>query len=171
MGSVYYEAFLGQSNPTVGLLNNGAEEKKGNVLTQATHKLLKEDQRVNFIGNVEGREVPEGMADVVVADGFAGNVVLKLYEGLAGTLMGMVKDAIMSTTRSKIGGLLIKPAMKEMQKVMDYTEYGGAPLLGLNGLVVKSHGSSNDKAFKNAIIQCKTFADKKVNDKIKQQLN
>lgn len=170
MGAVYYEAFLDRKNPTVGLLNNGSEEKKGNLLTQETFKLLKEDEKVNFVGNVEGREVPEGAADVIVADGFAGNVVLKLYEGVAGTLMGMIKEAIFSTTRSKIGGLLIKPAMKKMQKTMDYTEYGGAPLLGLEGLVVKSHGSSNDKAFKNAIIQCKTFADKKVNEKIKQQL-
>ena len=170
MGSVHYESIMNQPQPTVGLLNNGSEEKKGNALTKEAFKLLKEDQYLNFIGNVEGREVPEGKADVVVCDGFAGNVVLKLYEGLAGTLMGMIKESIMSTTKSKIGGLLIKDSMKEMQKKMDYTEYGGAPLLGLEGLVVKAHGSSNAKAFKNAIIQCKTFADKKVNDKIKQQL-
>lgn len=170
MGSVYYESFLGKPSPSVGLLNNGSEAKKGNNLTKESFKLLKGDEHINFIGNVEGREVPEGKADVVVCDGFAGNVVLKLYEGLASTLMTMIKDAIMSTTVSKIGGAMIKPALKGMQKTMDYTEYGGAPLLGLEGLVVKSHGSSNAKAFKNAIIQCKTFADKKVNDKIKQQL-
>ncbi len=170
MGSVYYESIMDQTQPTVGLLNNGSEEKKGNNLTKEAFKLLKDDQYLNFIGNIEGREVPEGKADVVVCDGFAGNVVLKLYEGLASTLMGMIKESIMSTTKSKIGGLLIKDSMKQMQKKMDYTEYGGAPLLGLEGLVVKSHGSSNAKAFKNAIIQCKTFADKKVNDKIKQQL-
>lgn len=170
MGSVYFESIMDQPQPTVGLLNNGSEEKKGNNLTKEAFKLLKDDQYLNFIGNIEGREVPEGKADVVVCDGFAGNVVLKLYEGLAGTLMGMIKESIMSTTKSKIGGLLIKDSMKQMQKKMDYTEYGGAPLLGLEGLVVKSHGSSNAKAFKNAIIQCKTFADKKVNDKIKQQL-
>jgi len=170
MGSVYYESIMDQPQPTVGLLNNGSEEKKGNNLTKEAFKLLKDDQYLNFIGNIEGREVPEGKADVVVCDGFAGNVVLKLYEGLASTLMGMIKESIMSTTKSKIGGLLIKDSMKQMQKKMDYTEYGGAPLLGLEGLVVKSHGSSNAKAFKNAIIQCKTFADKKVNDKIKQQL-
>ncbi len=170
MGSVYYESFMDKSNPSVGLLNNGSEEKKGNTLTKEAFKLLKEDDNIYFVGNIEGREVPEGKADVVVCDGFAGNVVLKLYEGLAGTLMGMIKDAIMSTTVSKMGGVLIKKSMKEMGKKLDYTEYGGAPLLGLEGLVVKSHGSSNAKAFKNAIIQCKTFADKKVNDKIKQQL-
>lgn len=170
MGAVYYECFLDKTKATVGLLNNGSEEKKGNNLTKDAFKLLKEDQHINFIGNIEGRDIPEGKADVVVCDGFAGNVVLKLYEGLASTLMGMIKKSIMSTTISKIGGLFIKGSMAEMKKMMDYTEYGGAPLLGLEGLVVKSHGSSNAKAFKNAIIQCKTFADKKVNDKIKQQL-
>lgn len=170
MGSVYFECFLDQPNPTVGLLNNGTEEKKGNNLTKDAFKLLKTEPLINFIGNVEGRDVPEGKADVVVCDGFAGNVVLKLYEGLASTLLGMIKASIMSTTISKIGGVLIKGSMQEMKKKMDYSEYGGAPLLGLEGLVVKSHGSSNAKAFKNAIIQCKTFADKKVNDKIKKQL-
>lgn len=170
MGSVYYESILDKKAPKVGLLNNGAEEKKGNNLTKEAFKLLKSDPSINFIGNVEGREISEGKADVLVCDGFAGNVVLKLYEGLAGTLFGMIKEAIMTTTLSKIGGILIKPAMTMMKKKLDYTEYGGAPLLGLEGLVVKSHGSSNDKAFKNAILQCKTFADKKVNDQIKKQL-
>lgn len=170
MGSVYYESIMDQPNPSVGLVNNGSEDKKGNSLTKETFKLLKDDPYLNFIGNVEGRDIPEGMADVVVCDGFVGNVILKLYEGLAGSLMSMIKEAIMSTFVSKIGGLLIKGSMKGMKKKMDYTEYGGAPLLGLEGLVVKSHGSSNAKAFKNAILQCKTFADKKVNDKIKQQL-
>ena len=170
MGSVYYGSILDQPNPSVGLLNNGSEEKKGNTLTKEAFKLLKDEPYINFIGNIEGREVPEGKADVVVCDGFAGNVVLKLYEGLGATLMGMIKESIMSTTVSKIGGLLIKNSLGEMKKKMDYTEYGGAPLLGLEGLVVKAHGSSNAKAIKNSIIQCKTFADKKVNDQIKKQL-
>lgn len=170
MGSVYYESVLGKAKPTIGLVNNGAEEKKGNSLTKETFALLKEDVHLNFIGNVEGREIPEGLADVVVCDGFVGNVILKLYEGLAKTLMGMVKESIMSTFVSKIGGILIKGSFKGLKKKMDYTEYGGAPLLGLEALVVKAHGSSDAKAIKNAILQCKTFADKKVNEKIKQQL-
>ena len=171
MGSVYYSAILGKTNPTVGLVNNGAEAKKGNSLTKEAFGMLAETSGINFVGNVEGREVPEGMADVVVCDGFVGNVILKLYEGLAGTLLSMVKESLMSSTMSKIGALLSKNAFKGLKKKMDYTEYGGAPLLGLKALVVKSHGSSNAKAFKNAILQCKTFADQRVNEKIKQQLD
>jgi len=170
MGSIYYESILGIGFPTVGLVNNGAEDKKGNILVKETFPLLKADKTINFIGNVEGRDVPSGKAQVVVCDGFVGNVILKLTEGLVTSLMEMIKSAILSTFISKIGGLLIKGAMKGMKKKLDYTEYGGAPLLGLEGLVVKAHGSSNAKAFKNAIFQCKTFADKKVKDKIKQSL-
>lgn len=170
MGSVYYEAFMNVSNPTVALVNNGAEEKKGNALVKETFPILKEDAQLNFTGNIEAREIPAGQAHVIVCDGFVGNVILKLTEGLASALLGMIKEAIMSTTKSKIGGLLIKGAMKGLTKRLDYTEYGGAPLLGLESLVVKAHGSSDAKAFKNAILQCKTFADKKVNEKIKQQL-
>ncbi len=170
MGSVYIGAFLGIDNPKVGLVNVGAEEKKGNPLYQDTHQLLKADTSINFVGNVEGRDISTGMADVVVADGFTGNIILKHTEGLAGTLMGMVKEGMTSTLVSKIGALLVKGALKENLKKLDYTEYGGAPLLGLEGLVVKAHGSSNAKAFKNAILQCRTFSKEKVNDKIKQHL-
>ena len=170
MGSVYYEAIMEKPNPTIGLLNNGEEAKKGNNLTKETYKLLKDDPHLNFTGNVEGREISQGQADVLVCDGFVGNVVLKLYEGVGRTLMTWIREAIMSTFISKIGGALIRNSLKDLRKKMDYTEYGGAPLLGLEGLVVKSHGSSDAKAFMNAIKQCKTFADKKVNDKIKQQL-
>lgn len=170
MGAIYYEAFMGRANPTVALVNNGAEDKKGNALAKETFPMLKEDSNINFIGNIEAREIPSGDANVIICDGFVGNVILKLTEGLASFLLGLVKEAIMSTWISKIGGLLIKKAMQSIKRKLDYTEYGGAPLLGLEALVVKAHGSSDAKAFKNAILQCKTFADKKVNEKIKQQL-
>lgn len=170
MGSIYYESMVGVKNPKIALVNNGTEEKKGNALVKGTYPLLKEDKELNFVGNVEAREIPSGDIHVVVCDGFVGNIILKLTEGLASSLMGMIKESIMSSTMSKIGGLLIKKSMRSMKKKMDYTEYGGAPLLGLEALVVKAHGSSNAKAFKNALLQCKIFADKKVNEKIKQQL-
>lgn len=170
MGTIYYESMLDISSPTVGLVNNGAEDKKGNILAKETFPLLKEDKNINFIGNIEARGIPSGEAQVIVCDGFVGNVILKLTEGLVNSLMGMIKTAILSTFISKVGGILIKGSLKEMKKHLDYTEYGGAPLLGLEGLVVKAHGSSNAKAFKNAILQCKNFTDKKVKDKIKQSL-
>jgi phosphate acyltransferase len=170
MGSIYYGAYMGVANPTVGLVNNGAEEEKGNALTKEVYGLLKEDSSINFIGNVEGRDISQGGAQVIVADGFVGNVILKHTEGLALMLLKQIKNAITSTWYSKIGALLIKKPLKKMLKTFDYTEYGGAPLLGLEGLVVKAHGSSDAKAFKNALLQCKTFSDEKVNDKIKQHL-
>lgn len=170
MGSVYYTSFVGTKNPTVGLINVGAEEEKGNHLTKETFGLLKEDSNLNFIGNVEGRDIAEGKANVIIADGFVGNVILKHTEGLALMILKQLKQAITSTWYSKLGALLIKKPLKKMLKSFDYTEYGGAPLLGLEGLVVKAHGSSDAKAFKNAILQCKTFSKEKVNDKIKQYL-
>lgn len=170
MGSVYYESFVGIDNPKVGLANIGTEEAKGNHLTKEVFPLLKEDKTFNFIGNVEAREIPSGDVHVIVCDGFVGNIILKYTEGLAMSLLSMIKKALMSTTLSKIGALLSKPALKRMMKEFDYTEYGGAPLLGLEGLVVKTHGSSNAKVIKNAIFQCKTFSDKNVNEKIKQKI-
>lgn len=170
MGSVYYSSFMNEANPTVGLINNGAEDGKGNKLTKDTFKLLAADSNLNFIGNIEGREIAHGGAHVIIADGFVGNVVLKHTEGLASALLGMIKEGMMSTWYSKIGALLIKGPLKKTLKKLDYREYGGAPLLGLEGLVVKAHGSSDAIAFKNALIQCKTFSEEKVNDKIKQHL-
>jgi len=170
MGSVYYSSFIGTSKPTIGLLNIGAEDGKGNQLCKDVFPLLKDDSNLNFIGNIEGRDIAEGGADVIIADGFVGNVVLKHTEGLALMLLAQIKTAVTSTWYSKIGALLIKKPLKKMLIAFDYTEYGGAPLLGLEGLVVKAHGSSDAKAFKNAILQCKTFSDEKVNDKIKQYL-
>ena len=170
MGSVYYNSYMGTERPTVGLVNVGAEDEKGNQLAKDTFALLKDDQDLNFIGNIEGRDIAFGEANVIIADGFTGNVILKHTEGLALMLLKQIKEAITSTWYSKIGALLIKGPLKKMLKSFDYTEYGGAPLLGLEGLVVKAHGSSDAKAYKNAILQCKTFSEEKVNDKIKQYL-
>lgn len=169
MGKIYYENVMKASNPSVGLVNIGAEEEKGNELTKAVHKLLK-DAPVNFIGNVEPRYIPEGDTNVLVCDGFTGNTVLKLYEGAASTLLNMIKDEIMATTRGKMGGLLLKPTFKELKKKFDYKEVGGAPFLGVDGVCIKAHGSSDGKAFKNAIRQAKIFYDSKVIEIIKEQI-
>lgn len=169
MGKIYYENVMKASNPSVGLVNIGAEEEKGNELTKAAHKLLK-GAPVNFIGNVEPRYIPEGDTNVLVCDGFVGNTVLKLYEGAASTLLNMIKDEIMATTRGKMGGLLLKPTFKELKKKFDYKEVGGAPFLGVDGVCIKAHGSSDGKAFKNAIRQAKIFYDSKVIETIKEQI-
>lgn len=150
MGSVYAEKVLGIKDPRVGLLNIGEEETKGNKLALDTYTLLKESP-LHFIGNIEGRDVHRGNCDVIVCDGFVGNIVLKLSEGLASTLFGQIKQTITGNLLSSMGGLLLKPAFTQLKARMDYTEYGGAPLLGLNGISMISHGSSNAKAVKNAI--------------------
>lgn len=150
MGSIYAAKILGISNPRVGLLNVGGEEGKGNELTQKAYPLLKASP-VNFIGNVEGRDVPRGKADVVVCDGFAGNILLKMAEGLAGVLFQQIKEKITSNTLRKLGALAIKPGLKEIAQMMDYAEYGGAPLLGVNGVSIICHGSSKAKAIFNGI--------------------
>ncbi len=170
MGSIYYESIMGKKSPRVGLVNIGAEEEKGDLLTKETYGLLKEDPSINFAGNVEARDIPSGDVDVIVCDGFVGNVILKYTEGLAASLFGMIKKSLLSSFKSKVGALLIKSSLKQMKKTLDYSEYGGAPLLGLNGLVVKSHGSSDAKAIKNSVLQCHRFYEEKVNEKIKQKL-
>jgi len=151
MGQIYAKNLLDKENPTVGLLSIGEEEKKGNELTIETHKLLKEMDNINFVGNVEGRDIFTGEYDVILCEGFVGNVVLKTTEGLASALFKIIKREITATFLGKIGGLLLKPAFKRVAKKMDYTEYGGAPLLGIDGITIISHGSSNSKAIKNAI--------------------
>ncbi|MEG1255225.1 phosphate acyltransferase PlsX [Clostridium sp.] len=166
MGKVYFENVLGVNNPTVGLINIGAEEEKGNELTKEAHKLLKEED-INFVGNVEPREIPKGEVNVLVCDGFVGNTVLKMYEGVASTILNELKDEIMSSTRTKIGGLLLKPVFGRFKKQYDYKEYGGAAFLGVNGICIKAHGSSDGKAIKNAIRLSKTYYDTKVLDKVK----
>ncbi len=170
MGSIYYENVMGKASPSVGLVNIGEEEEKGNALSKETYVLLKAETDINFTGNIEARDIARGGADVVVCDGFVGNVILKYTEGLAQTLFGMIKKALLSSTVSKIGALLIKGSLKGLMKTLDYSEYGGAPLLGLNGLVVKTHGSSDAKAIKNTILQCEKFHKEKVNEKIKQKI-
>lgn len=170
MGSIYMENVIGIKNPRVAIVNIGAEEEKGNMLVKETYPLLKNCPDINFIGSIEAREIPNGHADVIVCEAFVGNVILKLYEGVGATLLSKVKQGMMSTLRSKIGALLVKPALKETLKDFDVNKYGGAPLLGLNGLVVKTHGSSKANEVKNSIIQCVTFKEQKINEKIMQNI-
>lgn len=171
MGSIYMENVMHINNPRVALVNIGAEEEKGNALAKETYPLLKACEDINFIGNIEARDIPEGKADVIVCEAFVGNVILKLYEGVAGALMKKVKAGMMSTLRSKIGALLVKPALKQTLKDFDVSEYGGAPLLGLKGLVVKSHGSSDANEIKNSILQCIQFKEQNINEKIREHMN
>ncbi|MDE5866297.1 MAG: phosphate acyltransferase PlsX, partial [Lachnospiraceae bacterium] len=140
MGSIYMESVMGIKNPKVAIVNIGAEEDKGNALVKETFPLLKNCPDINFIGNIEARDIPAGMADVVVCEAFVGNVILKTYEGVGAVLINKVKAGMMTTLRSKIGALLVKPALKKTLKAFDLEQYGGAPMLGLNGLVVKTHG-------------------------------
>ena len=171
MGSIYMENIMGIEKPRVAIVNNGAEEEKGNALVHETFPLLKNCPDINFIGSIEAREIPSGYADVIVCDAFVGNVILKLYEGLGATLVSEIKKGLMSSFRSKLGALLIKPALKKtLKKFMD-DEQGGAPLLGLNGLVVKAHGSSEAKDIANAIFQCVQFKKQSINDKIRENIN
>ena len=153
MGDAYMRCVRGIEKPRVGLINIGAEAEKGNALTKEAYPLM-QDAPFHFVGNVEGRDITADVADVCVADGFAGNLVLKFMEGVAGTLMGIIKEEMMSDTRCKLGALVAKPAFRRVKKRMDYTEVGGAPLLGVKGAVVKAHGSSNAHAIACAIRQC-----------------
>lgn len=170
MGSIYMENIIGIKNPRVAIVNIGAEEEKGNMLVKETFPLLKNCNEINFIGSIEARDIPYGAADVIVSEAFVGNVILKLYEGLGGALIGKIKEGLLSTTRSKLGAALVKPALKETLKEFDASQYGGAPLLGLNGLVVKTHGSSKSIEVKNSILQCATFREQGINEKIKEKI-
>lgn len=170
MGSVYMEEVVGIKNPTVAIVNIGTEEEKGNALVKETYPLLKECEDINFIGSIESRDIPFGGADVIVCEAFVGNVILKLYEGVAMALMEVIKEGLMSSTKSKIGALLVKDALKDSLKLLTSDDYGGAPLLGLNGLVVKAHGNSTYKEIRNAIIQCISFSEQEINKKIKARI-
>lgn len=170
MGSLYMEKVIGIENPRVAIVNIGAEEEKGNMLVKETYPLLKNCNDINFIGSIEARDIPAGEADVIVCEAFVGNVILKLYEGLGSTLISMIKEGLMSTTVSKVGAALAKPALKKTLKKFDVTEYGGAPMLGLNALVVKSHGNSKSIEIKNSILQCITFQEMNINNVIKENL-
>lgn len=170
MGSIYMKNVIGIENPRVAIVNIGAEEEKGNALVKETFPLLKECEDINFIGSIEAREIPHGEADVIVCEAFVGNVILKLFEGVGSTLISEIKKGLMTNIRSKMGALLVKPTLKETLKKFDASEYGGAPLLGLNGLVVKTHGNSTAKEVANSIIQCVTFKEQHINDKIKETI-
>lgn len=169
MGKVYCNTILGFDKPKVGIVNIGSEEEKGDNLTKAAFKLLKEKES-NFIGNVEPRDIPLGDAQVIVCDGFVGNTILKMYEGVASTLLSSLKEEIMASFVGKIGGLLIKPASKKLKKRFDYKEYGGAPFLGVDGICVKAHGSSDAKAYTNAIKQAVIINKNKTIEKIKNEI-
>ena len=171
MGSAYMKYAMGVNVPRVALLNIGTEEEKGNALVKETYPLLKACTDINFVGSIEARDIPQGGADVIVCDAFAGNVALKMYEGVAKVLLSKIKEVMMSSTKTKIGAMLIKDRLKECLKEFDATQYGGAPLLGLKGLVVKTHGSAKAVEVKNSVIQCITFKEQDVNGKIKQYLD
>ncbi len=154
MGSIYMERIFSVPSPRVGLLANGEEETKGNEQVQQAHQLLKANAAtlgLNFIGNVEGRDIPTGGADVVVCDGFVGNVVLKLSEGLAETLLGMLRTQMTSSLPSKLAAAVLRPGLRKVMQRLDYAEYGGVPLLGVKGSAIISHGRSNARAIKNAL--------------------
>jgi len=169
MGEVYAKYVLKKDRPRVGLLSNGEEEAKGNDLTRETHVLLKESS-INYIGYVEGRDIYRGDVDVVVTDGFVGNVVLKLSEGLVEAFTTMLKNEIMASVPAKIGYMLSKGAFRNLKKKIDYAEYGGAPLLGVEGNCIISHGRSNAKAMKNAILRAHEYARSRVNDHLTEEI-
>lgn len=169
MGAVYARYALKKDNPRVGILSNGEEEEKGNELTREAHALIKKSS-LNYLGYIEGRDIYRGDVDVVVTDGFVGNVVLKLSEGLVEAITTMLKDEIMSSTQSKIGYMLAKGAFEKLKKKVDYAEYGGAPLLGIDGVCIISHGRSNPKAIKNAILRAVEYSKGKVNDHVVEEI-
>ena len=169
MGEIYFRAIFGTSKPTVGLLSIGEEESKGNELTRDSFQLLKQ-LPLNFVGNVEGRDLYNGEVDVIVSDGFVGNVALKISEGVANLVRATLKDALKATITRQVGALLSRSAFDEFKKRLDHTEYGGAPLLGVKGVCIITHGSSNANAIKNAIRVAGEFAASAVNEKIEKGL-
>ncbi len=170
MGSSYMLGMRGVQSPRVGLVNNGAEAEKGCQLTKEAHELLSAESAINFVGNIEARDITADQADVIVCDGFVGNVILKFMEGVAGTLLGIIKTELMADPKSKIGALLAKPAFRRVKRKMDYTEVGGAPLLGVRGNVIKAHGSSNGHALACAVRQAVQMIEGGVVEKIEALL-
>ncbi len=171
MGTVYMENIMGVKNPTVGIVNIGAEEEKGNALVKETFPLLKNCPDINFIGSVEARDIPSGAADIIVCEAFTGNVILKMYEGVAKSLVKVIKKGLMSSLKTKIGALLIKNDLKKTLANYSMDQYGGAPMLGLKGLVVKTHGSASDIEVKNSILQCVTFTEQQISEKISAKIS
>ena len=171
IGSLYMKHIMKVDNPKVAIVNIGTEEAKGNALVKETYPLLKDCADINFVGSIEARDIHQGDVDVIVAEAFVGNVILKLSEGLSKTMVGVVKEGLTSNLKSKIGAALALPSLKKTLKKFDASEYGGAPLLGLNGLVVKVHGSAKAKEMKNAMFQCVSFKEEKMNEKMMEFLN
>lgn len=170
MGSVYAKDVLGIESPKVGLVNIGAEPGKGTPMVNEAYDLLKKSS-LNFIGNVEAREIPDKKADVLVCDGFTGNIILKLTEGVAKSFMTELKSMFLKNLMSKLAALTLRKDLKSLKTKMDYTEYGGAPLLGVKAPIVKAHGSSNAKAFKNAILYAEKYASNQIIDKISRDIS
>lgn len=171
MGSIYYENALGVKNPKVGIVNIGVEEEKGNQLVKETYPILKDSSDINFVGSVEARDIPAGDVDVIVCEGFTGNVILKLYEGTSNALLTKVKQAFYTNLKSKIGALLVKPALKKSLKTLDTSNYGSAPMLGLNGLVLKTHGSAKANEVKNSLLQAVVFKEMNIAEKIRANIS
>lgn len=174
MGSFYMEKVMGVKNPRVGLVNNGAEDTKGDTLRKETYQMLKQaaaDGRINFVGNVEGSDVPKGACDVAVTDGFTGNVMLKTVEGVAGFLMGELKQIFLRNTRTKLAYLLLKPAMGGLKKLLSASEVGGAPFLGISRPVFKAHGSSDARAIRSAVKQAMAYVDADVVGEITRNID
>jgi len=169
MGSIYYSKIFGNENPKVGLLSIGEEQSKGNELTIASHKLLSAGD-LNFTGNIEGRDILKGKADVVICDGFVGNIILKFAESIDSFLGELVRRQVRANLLAKIGAILLKPAFKDLKKNLDYAEYGGAPLLGINGVSIICHGRSSPKAIKNAVGMAMTMVEKEINHLIETRL-
>ena len=170
MGTVYMEEVIGVQNPSVGLINIGIEEEKGNKLVRETYKML-ENSNLNFTGNVEARDIIKSNTDVLVCDGFVGNMLLKATEGVMIELMNGLKNTVAETLTGRIGGFLIRNQVRKLRSRYDYSEHGGAPLLGVEKAVIKAHGSSDRKAFKNAVKQAKIFVEKDVIGKIKEKID
>ena len=170
MGSVYMEKVMGRANPSVGLVNNGAEETKGTPAYVEAHRLLKYNKNIRFAGNVEPKDVPQGNVDVVVCDGFTGNVILKLTEGVAKMLVGEIKNVFMADLKSKLAYLMVKGGMKDFKKKLDADEHGGALMMGVTKPVIKAHGSSNAKAFKNAVRQAKLCVESGAVESMREKL-
>ncbi|MDX8336671.1 MULTISPECIES: phosphate acyltransferase PlsX [Cetobacterium] len=166
MGSLYYEEMFGVENPRVGLLNIGTEEGKGNEITREAFNLLKENDRINFIGNIESREMMDGDVDVIVADGFTGNMVLKTAEGTAKFIFSILKEEIGNSILGKAGALLLRPILKKLKRKLDSSEYGGALFLGINGISIKAHGNSSARGIKNALKVANKFAEDKFIDRL-----
>lgn len=169
MGSIYMKSVLKFNNPRVGLLNIGAEAEKGDKLTKEAYDLL-QNSNIHFVGNIEARDLPDGACDVLVCDGFVGNVLLKFAEGFAKSIFSIIKEEITKGWIYKIGALILKPAFGNLKKRFDYEEYGGAPLLGVNGVIIKIHGSSKAVSVKYAVKQAKTFVETQVIEKITTEL-